>query len=315
MSVLLKTRFLTQPLINYKGAAMSTQVVFSDKVLLFDRESVLPSGFGTILNRDSFLSSNPELVKDIMKEKGFALIRGLSLSKEEFTSLYSGYGNVVKYVNKRRHVGFGYKDTLELGGEKEKVVTGRGQLPFHADGGLLLSAVDQVFLYAVKIQNMRYRGGTLMTDHVLAYQEMPLHLRDVLDNETFEVNVTERGYYSNVSPEGWFKVPVFTDYGWVKKMLIYFPFDEGQPASWHPRILGFNDYETKKFFKELSQFFRNPRYTYTHYWQEGDLLISDNRRTIHEREEFNDPNIKRILWRGQTTDDPIPDAVEDIGLG
>ncbi|NJK65213.1 MAG: TauD/TfdA family dioxygenase [Oscillatoriales cyanobacterium RU_3_3] len=282
---------------------------------LFERESILPTGFGTLFNKDVFLSSDPHDIKEILKKKGFALIRGLSLSNQEYRNIYSQYGNIVKYIkhtDESKNVGYGYEDTLELGGEEKQVVTGRGQLPFHADGGLLLSIVDLVFLYAVHIRNMRFRGATLTTDHVLAYQEMPLHLRDVLDNETFEINVLERGYYSNVSPPSWFKLPVFTDLGWVRKMLIYFPFDEGQPASWQTRIVGFSEYETAKFFKELSQFYKSPRYTYRHYWREGDLLISDNRRTIHEREEFNDPNIKRVLWRGQTTDRPSSEATISI---
>jgi (5R)-carbapenem-3-carboxylate synthase len=174
--------------------------------------------------------------------------------------------------------------------------------------------VDQVFLYAKTIRNLKFRGGTLYCDHVFAYREMPLHLREVLDHEEFEVQVTEKGYYTNVSPEGWFKVPVFTDLGWVRKMLIYFPFDEDQPASWHTRIKGFSDSETRSFFTELAQFFRSPRYSYKHYWKEGDLIINDNRNVIHEREEFNDDAIERILWRGQTTDGepPVP---ADKGLG
>jgi (5R)-carbapenem-3-carboxylate synthase len=285
--------------------------LMNNQTALFERESILPTGFGTIFNKDEFLSSDPQQIKEILKEKGVALIRGLSFSNEEFRGLFSNYGNIVKYA-KKQNIGYGYEDTLELGGEAKKVVTGRGQLPFHADGGLLLSKVDLVFLYAVHIRNMRFRGATLTTDHVLAYEEMPLHLRNILDNETFEINVLERGYYSTGSPAGWFKLPIFTDLGWVRKMLIYFPFDEGQPASWQTRIIGFSEYETDKFFKELSQFFKKPRYTYKHYWREGDLLISDNRRTIHEREEFNDPNIKRILWRGQTTDSPGSIEIEDI---
>jgi (5R)-carbapenem-3-carboxylate synthase len=267
------------------------------QVNIFEKESFISSGFGTQLNRDIFLNTEPEGIKEILKQKGFALVRGLDLSKQDFLKMYSKFGNIVAYVNDREKVGYGYRDTLELDGDKRKIVTGRGQLPFHADGGLLLSQVDIVFLYGARIKNMRFRGATLMTDHVLAYEDMPSHLRDVLEEETFEVRVTERGYYANVSPDGWFKVPVFTDLGWVRKMLIYFPFDDDQPASWESRIVGFTPFETKKFFRELSLFFKNPRYTYTHYWREGDLLITDNRRSIHEREEFNDPAIERTLWR------------------
>ncbi|GJH15686.1 TauD/TfdA family dioxygenase [Caballeronia novacaledonica] len=285
------------------------------RVRLYEKESLLPSGFGALMNRDAFLGADPRDIKEILKEKGFALIRGLDLQKQDFLKLYSAYGNIIAYVNEREKVGYGYRDTLELDGDKKKIVTGRGQLPYHADGGLLLSQVDLVFLYGARIKNMKFRGATLVTDHVLAVEEMPTHLRDVLEKETFEVRVTERGYYVDVSPDGWFEVPVFTDLGWVRKMLLYFPFDEGQPASWEPRIVGFSTYETQKFFTELSNFFKNPRYTYTHYWTEGDLLIADNRRSIHEREEFNDPAIERVLWRGQTAETATGGPVRDVALG
>ena len=281
---------------------------------IFYKESILPTGFGAILDKDAFLQCHPEIIKNILMEKGFALVRGLEFNKEQFTNFFSQFGNVVEYVKEKKYVGYGYKDTLELSGDVKKIVTGRGQLPLHADGGLLLSQVDQVFLYAKKISNLKFRGGTLYVDHVTACKEMPIHLKNVLETEQFEVRVTEKGYYSNVSPEGWFKVPVFTDLGWVKKMLIYFPFDEGQPASWETRIVGFSETEQKNFFKELGQFFRSPRYCYKHYWQEGDLIVNDNRNVIHEREEFNDDAVERILWRGQTTDGPTPSS-DDKGLG
>jgi (5R)-carbapenem-3-carboxylate synthase len=287
----------------------------SEILRLYESESLLPSGFGVEFNKDAFLNADPEIVKDILKKKGFALVRGLDLEKQDFLRLYSKFGNVVAYVNERERVGYGYKNTLELDGDKKKIVTGRGQLPYHADGGLLLSQVDIVFLYGARINNIKFRGATLVTDHVLACKEMPRHLLEVLENETFEVRVTERGYYADVSPDGWFKVPVFTDLGWGKKMLIYFPFDEGQPASWEPRIVGFTSVETKKFFNELSRFFKNPRYTYTHYWKKGDLLITDNRRSIHEREEFDDPAAERTLWRGQTAEVAMSGPVHDVALG
>lgn len=287
----------------------------SEMLCLYESESILPSGFGAELNKRALLDVDPEIIKDILKQKGFALVRGLDLEKADFLQLYSKFGNIVAYVNERKKVGYGYGDTLELDGDQRKIVTGRGQLPYHADGGLLLSQVDLVFLYGARISNIKFRSATPMTDHVLACKEMPRHLLEILENETFEVRVTERGYYAEVSPDGWFRVPVFTDLGWVRKMLIYFPFDEGQPASWESRIVGFSSCETTKFFNELSRFFKNPRYTYTHYWKKGDLLISDNRRSIHEREEFNDPTIERTLWRGQTVENAISGPVRDVALG
>jgi (5R)-carbapenem-3-carboxylate synthase len=282
---------------------------------IYVKESLLPSGFGAMLTKEFLLEASPDDIKSIAMRKGFLLAKGVKFTKQEFRDFYARLGTIIEYVNERKTVGYGYEDTLILDGEKGKIVTGRGQLPFHADGGLLLSRVDQVILYADRIRNLHYRGSTLVTDHVLAVHEMPNHLRDILETETFEVRVTERGYYSNVSPEGWFKVPVFTDLGWVRKVLLYFPFDEGQPFSWESRIVGFSDQETQKYFKELRDFIVQPRYTYRHYWKDGDLLVMDNRRSIHEREEFADPAVERVLWRGQTADIPATGLIEDVGLG
>lgn len=260
----------------------------------------MKTGFGALIDKENFHSLTPEDVKKLLMQQGFAVIRELKLTADEFRDIYALYGKIVEYADEKINVGFGYRDTLKLEGEKGKIVTGRGQLPLHADGGLLLSDVDQVFLYAAEIKNMKFRGATTICDHVLACHEMPLHLKRVLENETFEVRVLEKGYYVDVSPAGWFRVPVFTDLGWVRKMLIYFPFDEGQPASWETRILGFSEGETAAFFRELGSFMKQPRYFFRHYWEDGDLLIMDNRRVIHEREEFNDDQIIRRLYRGQT---------------
>ena len=260
----------------------------------------MQSGFGAIIDREIFLSMSPEYIKNILIIKGFALIKGININADEFREMYSSYGKIVEYADEKIDVGFGYRDTLKLDGEKGKIVTGRGQLPLHADGGLLLSDVDLVFLYASDVQNVKFRGATTICDHVLACREMPYYLLKVLEKETFEVRVLERGYYADISPADWFKVPVFTDIGWVRKMLIYFPFDDGQPASWETRIVGFTEEETRRFFDELGSFLKQHSYLYKHYWEKGDLLIMDNRRVIHEREEFNDDNIVRKLFRGQT---------------
>ncbi|MBS0847417.1 TauD/TfdA family dioxygenase [Citrobacter sp. JGM124] len=261
---------------------------------------IMSTGFGIEITTGDFYNASTEQIKNLLMRHGFIIIKNLQLDADSFRDIYCQYGKVVEYTDEKIKVGFGYRDTLKLEGDIGKIVTGRGQLPLHADGGLLLSQVDHVFLYGVEIQNMKFRGATTLCDHVLACQEMPAHLIKVLESEIFEVRVLEHGYYADVSPAGWFRVPVFTDLGWVRKMLIYFPFDEGQPASWKPRIKGFSIEETKCFFSELTQFMKRERYFYKHYWERGDLLIMDNRRLIHEREQFEDKSIIRRLYRGQT---------------
>mgnify|MGYP001547154607 CR=1 FL=1 len=278
-------------------------------------DSLLPSGIGINLQPKHFLALDAQTLRDLLKVKGFIVVRDLQLTKPEFAELYRRYGHPVEYRGRRANVGYGYGDMLELNGDKQKIVTGRGRLPFHTDGGILRSNVDQIFLYGAQIEHLRFHGATLVTDHVAAVREMPRHLLEVLEHDTFEVRAAEPGYYSGASPEGWFKVDTFKDLGWVRALMIYFPFDDGDEPSWETRIVGFSASETKKFFDELGAFLRRSDYTYVHYWKTGDLLISDNRRTLHEREAFREDTARRVLWRGQTSESPAVFADDELMLG
>jgi taurine dioxygenase len=46
-------------------------------------------------------------------------------------------------------------------------------------------------------------------------------------------------------------------------------------------VLGLSPKESRKLIDELETFATQPRFTYTHRWQPGDLLVWDNRCTLH----------------------------------
>jgi (5R)-carbapenem-3-carboxylate synthase len=162
----------------------------------------------------------------------------------------------------------------------------------------LKKKIDLIFLYANEIEKMKFQGGTGIIDHKRAIQELPLHLRRVLEEERFETLGLEEPYYSNASSDDWLHIPVFQELGWVRKMSLYFNYAEEKEASWKTRIVGYKDHETKKFFEQLIQFFKNPRYCFLHFWNKGDLIIMDNRRVVHYREPFDDTG-KRVIFRLQ----------------
>lgn len=273
-------------------------------------QPLMSTGFGAKMLANDFMQSNTNDIKNLLMRQGFLVIKRMSFNTLAFRDMYTKFGTVVERVEKHTDTEPECQDVMQLDGKNDRLLTGRTQLPLHADGGVLLSPVDQIFLYANEIENMKFSGATLICDQVLALREAPAHLVKVLKNETFQVRALDRGCNIDISIDGWFDVeqegwcnyPVFTDLGWVEQMLIYFPFDEDQQANWESRIVGFSKAETKKFFNELSAFIKQPRYAYKHYWEKGDLLIIDNRRVLHEREAFEDAKIIRHLYRGQTTD-------------
>lgn len=67
----------------------------------------------------------------------------------------------------------------------------------------------------------------------------------------------------------------------------------------HARIEDLAEEESEALLDTLWQFAVSDAVTWHHQWQPGDLLIWDNRCTLHRRDAF-DPSLRRIMHRTQT---------------
>lgn len=61
-------------------------------------------------------------------------------------------------------------------------------------------------------------------------------------------------------------------------------------------VTGMEEDESRKLIDELEAFAVQPRFGYAHRWQEGDVLVWDNRCTLHRATPF-DPRHERTLHR------------------
>jgi (5R)-carbapenem-3-carboxylate synthase len=230
-------------------------------------------------------------------DSGCALVRGMDLNEDDFKVLVRSLGDRVAHK-----FGEGQADLLKLDAsrDKGKVVTGRGPLPLHTDGLLVGERVDLIVLYASEFSDAPGSGETCVSDQLTAWDEMPGHLRHVLDTHELEYLVTERGYFPTV-PEDWYTIPSTRDYGRVKSLNLAtaFPPDVEQ-CSWQVRVKDMAQERSEEFLAELDAFLRAERYAYTHRWQVGDLLIIDNQRTLHGRTAIGEGGT-RVLFRGQLT--------------
>jgi len=82
------------------------------------------------------------------------------------------------------------------------------------------------------------------------------------------------------------------------------------------RVVGMEDAEGYALIEELLDFAQgDPRFLYAHQWQAGDMLIWDNRCTLHRGTEFDYTRHKRDLRRCNVNESgpetsAIPDTVE-----
>ncbi len=70
-------------------------------------------------------------------------------------------------------------------------------------------------------------------------------------------------------------------------------------------IVGMPDSEAQPFLQELADFATQPQFVYSHKWHEGDLVIWDNRCTLHRATSFDDLTYPRDMRR-TTIDEYAP---------
>ncbi len=66
------------------------------------------------------------------------------------------------------------------------------------------------------------------------------------------------------------------------------------------RIEGLCDAESQEILEQLHEHCAQERFLYTHEWELGEIVIWDNRTTMHRRLPFDGD---RLLWRTQSRGD------------
>lgn len=73
-------------------------------------------------------------------------------------------------------------------------------------------------------------------------------------------------------------------------------------ASHAERVLGTTDNESRRLLEELTAHATQRQFVYTHRWRANDLVIWDNRCTMHRGTDFDDLRWKRDLQRATVSD-------------
>lgn len=182
-----------------------------------------------------------------------------------------------------------------------------GPMHFHSDYSWREIPYRATLLYAIEVPS---RGGeTVLASTSAAYDALPEALKARVESlrvyNAYDTvrDVTTRA--DNVNPER---------KGAVHPMVIVHP-ETGRRALYVNRLMtdhvvGLEPAESERLLEELFGYIERPKFIYTHAWRPGDLLIWDNRCTVHGRNDFNprEPRvIRRITTRGQA---PIPAAPE-----
>lgn len=228
------------------------------------------------------------------------LFRGQDISAEVQMRFCSYFGNISERARPKelRHeatdapAGVMYVSNLTVDG----VQTGslpNGPMQFHSDQCYTERPAMATVLYAIEVPPVG--GNTLFANQYKAYDAVPGDLKARLEGRRV-FNIYK---YDNMK---WDKVEV----GEAGSQNCWQPVfrthpETGKKALYVNRLMtsaieGLDQDEAEDVLQTLADISERPDFVYKHVWRKGDLLIWDNRCTLHGRTDF-DPAHRRHLRR------------------
>lgn len=168
-----------------------------------------------------------------------------------------------------------------------------GEMQFHSDQCYQERPTRATMLYAVEVPS---RGGnTLFANGYKAYEALPENMKRRLDGlralNVYDYGASAMRRADAVSADApSFVHPVVRTHPVTKRKALYVN------RLMTARIEEMPAEESRLLLEELFNHQERREFVYEHAWRQGDLLIWDNRCTLHARTDF-DPNERRLLRR------------------
>ena len=187
---------------------------------------------------------------------------------------------------------------------------------WHTDQSFRRPPPDLSLFYAVKAAP-RGQGQTLFADGTGAYEALPQHLAQRVENlEGIHVypwwgrsesdvrdGVTPRPLAAHEQPQ---RQPVVREHPVTGTHALYLC-ESGQMDWILGPFVGLEpgpDREGAALLYELMAHMTQPQFTYAHEWEDGDLIVYDNRCLLHCATWFDAERHERLMWRTTVTGNP-----------
>lgn len=233
-------------------------------------------------------------------ERVILVFRGQALEQEDLLRVAAGFGKVGRLARPGayRPPGQGrLLDNIMLISNIRENGEAIGALPdgemmFHHDT-LHAKVPDKgTFLYSVEVP--KTGGDTLFANCTTAYETMPEPLRGRLEGRRafhhYNYGSVQRGDDKGVAAFSEATHPVFRTHEETGKKAVYVN------RLMTRRILDMAEDESDRLLSQVFDHAENPDWVYAHEWRVGDLILWDNRCTLHARNDFSDKE-RRLLRR------------------
>ncbi len=189
---------------------------------------------------------------------------------------------------------------------------GDGEASWHTDMSYLESPPDASLLYAREIPPVG--GNTYLCSMTAAYDALPENLKAAIHDKRIKHDAT---YNSG----GYVRQGMVEDDDPRKTVGTFHPAVIQHPKTGGPvlylgrrrqaYIEGCGLEESEELLDRLWKYATLPENCYEHEWEVNDVLLWDNRVTMHRRDRF-DPNSTRLMWRTQIQGAGAPQGYAQI---
>ncbi len=168
-----------------------------------------------------------------------------------------------------------------------------------------------LFTYLHAIQVPKDQGDTRYANGIAAYEALSAEKRAEI--EGLKVLHSRARLFKNLFPEATEEEmeaerkkipdvvhPLVRTHPEIKKRGLYLG------GEWGSAIDGMEPEAAQELYDELLQHMIQDRFSYQHRWQPGDVLMSDNRCSIHRASEWDESSAVRRLHRIIMIDDKAP---------
>jgi taurine dioxygenase len=189
-----------------------------------------------------------------------------------------------------------------LENEKPIGVLGAGELLWHSDHSFNERPLAASMLYALEVPDVG--GDTLFSNMYLALETMPARLRErvqglTIKNDGSLNSAGERrtdAVITNLRSYEGPSHPIVRTHPETGYNSLYLG---RRPNAY---VNGLSVEESEELLNELWKHATQPQFAWSHHWRVGDLIVWDNRCTMHRRDKF-DAAARRVMHRAQCAGD------------
>ena len=227
------------------------------------------------------------------------LFRGQKLSQEDQLRVTASFGGVGARSRPKEYIPKGYDDLLDnimlitnirKNGEPIGALPD-GEMMFHHD--MLHAEIPHkgTMLYALEIPS--HGGHTLFASGYAAYDSLPDDIREPLEGRKafhhYNYGSTQKGDGRGTPAFSKSVHPVFRTHDETGKKAIYVNrlMTEG--------IVDMPEADARALLAAVYDHAEKPEFVYEHVWRVGDLLLWDNRCSMHARTDFPEDETRLML--------------------